>query len=320
MNMENLQLRVEKFIKDENLLSAGSSVILGVSGGADSIALLNILHRAGYKVIVAHCNFHLRAKESMRDENFVKEVCSQGGFTYKSINFDTLKYAAQNSLSIEMAARELRYKWFEDLRQEFNAESIAVAHHKDDSVETVIMNMLRGTGIKGLTGIDAKVGYIIRPFLCVTRHEVEDYIKQEQLSYVDDSSNSESIYTRNIVRLDVMPYFERINPSAKQAIHRTMQNLRQVENIYQTYIKDAKDKVLQNGRINILELKKTIEPAAVLYEILSSYNFNPATIEDIYEGLDGLSGKIFLSDTHKLLKDRDFLILEFNMEKKKIRS
>lgn len=312
-----IRSRVKEFIKKEQLLKDNSKVILGVSGGADSIALLDILHSAGYQVIVAHCNFHLREAESVRDEMFVKRICEEKSLAYRTIHFDTIKYAAQNSLSIEMAARELRYKWFEELRQEFDAEAIAVGHHKDDSIETVIMNLVRGTGIRGLTGIEPKAGYIVRPFLCVTRAEIEEYMKVSDLDYVDDSTNSESIYTRNIVRLDVMPYFERINPSAKESIFKSMQNLHQVENIYLAYIEKCKKDILEEEKINIKKLQKLVEPEAVLYEILSAYHFNSAVVSDIYNALDGQSGKIFYSDTHKVLKDRDFLLIETIEDKKK---
>lgn len=311
-----MQSKVEKFIEDEKLLKKNSKVVLGVSGGADSIALLNVLHNAGYKVIVAHCNFHLREDESVRDETFVKNLCKEYGLIYNAIDFDTIKHAAQYSMSIEMAARDLRYRWFEELRQQYDAEAIAVAHHRDDSVETAIMNMIRGTGIKGLTGIKAHVGYIIRPFLCVSRAEIEEYMQVTKLGHVEDSTNSESIYTRNIVRLDIMPYMERINPSAKQSIFKTMSFLKQAENIYNSYIADTKKKVMSDGKIDIAKLKKVVEPEAVLFEILSEYGFNSATANDIFNSLDSQSGKTFHSDLHILVKDRDFLLIEPKEEKK----
>lgn len=312
-----MQNKVEKFIKEEKLLKKNSKVILGVSGGADSIALLNILHNAGYEIFVAHCNFHLRHEESLRDEEFVKDFCTTRNIEYRTKHFDTIKYAAQNSLSIEMAARELRYSWFEELRQEFNAEAIAVGHHKDDSIETVLMNMVRGTGIKGLTGIKPKAGYIIRPFLCVSRSEIEEYMKETGLKYVDDSTNSESIYTRNIIRLDVMPYLERINPSARQSIYKTILNLRQVEHIYAKYIEDAKKKVFKEHKIDITKLKMLTEPQAVLFEIISDYGFNSSDAEDIMNSLDSQSGKTFLSKSHRIIKDREFLIIDADEIKKK---
>lgn len=312
-----MQTKVEKFIREKKLLKANSKVVLGVSGGADSMALLDILHNAGYQLIIAHCNFHLRNKESMRDEKFVKSICEEKNLIYRAIDFDTIKHAAQYSISIEMAARELRYRWFEELRQEFKAEAIAVGHHKDDSIETVLMNMVRGTGIKGLTGIEPRMGHIVRPFLCVTRAEVEEYMKESSLQYVDDSTNSESIYTRNIIRLDVMPYLERINPSAKDSIYRTMQNLSKVEGIYKEYIKESKKKVLKENELSIEKLMKLIEPETVLYEILSEYNFNAAVVSDIFESLHGQSGKVFFSDTHKVLKDRESLLIDVVEAKKK---
>lgn len=307
---KDMQSKVEKFIRDKNLLKDNSTVILGVSGGADSVVLLDVLYKAGYQLVVAHCNFHLRAEESMRDEVFVRQISKDRNLTCRVINFDTVKYAEQHSISIEMAARELRYGWFEELRQEADADAIAVAHHKDDSAETVVMNLIRGTGIRGLTGIKPQAGYIVRPLLCVSRIEIEEYAYRMGLEYIDDSTNRESIYTRNIIRLDIIPYFERINPSAKEAIQRTMKNLGQVENIYKEYIETSKKKIFKENSISIKKLKQLTEPEAVLFEILSEYNFNAAVISDIYDGLDGLAGKIFYSNTHKVLKDRDFLLID----------
>lgn len=312
-----MQAKVERFIEDEKLLKKNSRVILGVSGGADSIALLNVLHTAGYEVVVAHCNFHLREEESIRDQMFVKNLCEERGLKYTSIDFDTIRYAAQHSLSIEMAARELRYNWFEELRQEHDAEAIAVGHHKDDSIETVLMNLIRGTGIKGLTGIEPKAGYIIRPFLCVTKCEIEEYMKTANLGFVDDSTNSESIYTRNIIRLDVIPYLERINPSAKQTIYKSMQNLRQVEAIYFDYINKAKAELIADNKVDIKKLKEKIEPKAVLYEIVSDYGFNSSDADDIFESLDSISGKEFYSSDYRIVKDRDYLLIEPLGSKKK---
>lgn len=303
--------KIKKHISSNHLLSDNSSVIVGVSGGADSVALLDILYRLGYECILAHCNFHLRGEESNRDELFVRELLKKyDNIDAEFINFDTLAYAKQNGVSIEMAARDLRYNWFETLRIQYKATHIAVAHHQDDSIETVLLNLIRGTGIRGLTGIPIKNGDIIRPMLCVNRGEIESYLKDNAIPYVVDSTNNEDIYTRNKIRLNLIPLLESINPSAKQAISRTGEYLKQVENIYLSYIHLAKEKLLKENKIHIDELLRLDEPKAVLFEIMCEYGFNSSSVNDIFDSLDGIAGKKFYSENYLVVKDRDYLIID----------
>lgn len=301
---------VEQYIIENELLTGEEKLIVGVSGGADSVALLDILHSFNIRCVVAHCNFHLRGEESNRDEKFVEALCKRYNLKYEKIDFDTEGYAKKNSISIEMAARDLRYNWFEQLRIIHLADKIAVAHHRDDSAETILLNLIRGTGIRGLTGISPKNGYIIRPLLCLSRQEILDYLAERKLSYVDDSTNSEDMYARNKIRLNVIPELEKINPSAKDSIIRTSEHLTQVANIYQAYIEQVKGTIFQEGKINIVLLIQYIEPEAILYEILSPYGFNSATVRQIFESVISQSGKLFYSDTHELLKDRQYLVLK----------
>jgi len=301
---------VEHYIVGNGLLAGGEKVIVGVSGGADSVALLDILHSFKIECVVAHCNFHLRGEESNRDAFFVEELCKKYGLKYERIDFDTETYAEQESISIEMAARELRYNWFEQIRTIHMAQKIAVAHHRDDSVETILLNLTRGTGIRGLTGIAPMNGYIIRPLLCVSRNEILEYLKERRLSYVDDSTNNEDLYTRNKIRLNIIPLLESINPSAKDAIIRTSENLTQVANIYKMYISQVKENIFKDGKISIGLLVQYLEPEAILFELLSPYGFNTATVHQVFESLISQSGKMFYSETHELLKDRGFLILK----------
>lgn len=301
---------VQQYISEHQLLGEGAKVIVGVSGGADSVALLDILHSLKYECIVAHCNFHLRGEESNRDAFFVEELCEKFKFKYERIDFDTEAYAAIHSISIEMAARDLRYNWFEQLRVIHLADRIAVAHHRDDSVETILLNLIRGTGIRGLTGIAPQNGYVVRPLLSVSREEIIDYLKDRKLSYVDDSTNSEDLYTRNKIRLNIIPLLETINPSAKESIIRTAENLSQVETVYRYYIEQVKADIFKDDAIDLRKLIQYIEPEAVLYEILTPYKFNPATIRQIFESLISQPGKIFYSETHKLVRDRESFILK----------
>lgn len=302
--------KVEQYIVANRLLAGGEKVIVGVSGGADSVALLDILHSFGIECVVAHCNFHLRGEESNRDAFFVEELCQKYNLKFERIDFDTEAHAEINSISIEMAARELRYSWFEQLRVIHLADRIAVAHHRDDSVETVLLNLVRGTGIRGLTGISPMNGYIIRPLLCVGRDEILAYLKERKMAYVEDRTNNEDLYTRNKIRLNIIPLLESINPSAKEAVIRTAGHLSQVYNIYQLYIEQVKKEIFKDDKIDINLLIRYAEPEAILFEILSPYGFNSATVRQIFESLIAQSGKIFYSETHELLKDRGFYILK----------
>lgn len=302
--------RVEQYIVTNGLLAGGEKIIVGVSGGADSVALLDILHSFGLECVVAHCNFHLRGEESNRDAFFVEELCKKYNLKYERIDFDTEAYAAINSVSIEMAARELRYNWFEQLRVIHMADKIAVAHHRDDSVETILLNLVRGTGIRGLTGIAPVNGYVIRPLLSLSRDEIVEYLKDRRLSFVDDSTNNEDMYARNKIRLNVIPMLEAINPSVKESVNKTAEHLTQVANIYYMYMAQVKANIFADNKINISMLVQYLEPEAILFELLSPYGFNSATVRQIFESVISQSGKIFYSETHELLKDRGYLILK----------
>ncbi|MBD8388541.1 tRNA lysidine(34) synthetase TilS [Dysgonomonas sp. BGC7] len=301
---------VEEYIVRNGLLQGGEKVIVGVSGGADSVALLDILHSFKIECVVAHCNFHLRGQESNRDAFFVEELCQKYNLKFERIDFDTEAHAAINSISIEMAARELRYNWFEQLRVIHLADKIAIAHHRDDSVETILLNLIRGTGIRGLTGIAPMNGYIIRPLLCISREDILQYLEERGLKYVDDSTNSEDLYTRNKIRLNILPLLESINPSVKDAILRSAENLSQVNNIYKMYIEQVKNEIFKENKISIAILIQYMEPEAILFELLSPFGFNRATIHQILQSLVSQPGKVFYSETHELLKDRGYFILK----------
>ena len=310
--------KVREYIQKENLILHNTKVIVGLSGGMDSMVLLDILTLLGYSCLAAHCNFHLRGEESNRDEIFVKKWCKSIDIPFTSINFDTNQYASDLKISIEMAARELRYGWFKTLRKQYDADIIAVAHHKDDSVETVLLNLIRGTGIKGLTGISPKNGYVVRPLLCISRSEIENYILERDIPYVTDSTNSEDLYLRNSIRLNVIPLLETLNPSVKDTIYRTSKNVTEAEKVYSESIQKTIKKVFNNNKIDINELRQTASPRSVLFEILTPYNFTPSTIEDISESIDSISGKIFFSDSnsnfekkkYRLIKDRNSFLLD----------
>ena len=304
--------QIREYISHHKLLTKQSKVLIGLSGGPDSMALIHILMQLGYNCIAAHCNFHLRDEDSESDAAFVVKWCEENEIPLFTMDFDTHSYAATKKISIEMAARELRYSWFEKVRMEQRAEAIAIGHHKDDSVETILINLIRGTGIKGLTGIPIINKYIVRPLLAISRREIMEYLSINHVPYVIDHTNEEEMYTRNILRLNVLPTLERINPSVKNSIFTTSNNLKEVEKIYDAYIHNAIKTVFNDDLIDIGKLKQTYSHQSVLFEILSPLGFAPSVIEDISNNLDSIPGKIYLSDSYRLLKDREYLVISEN--------
>lgn len=302
--------QIQQYIIQHQLLSGEKPVVVGISGGADSVALLHILVSLGYKCIAAHCNFNLRGDESFRDEQFTIDFTKRLQVPLCKISFETNKYAQENRLSVEMAARELRYRWFEELLNTYDADAVAVAHHRDDSVETLLINLTRGSGITGLTGIKPKNGNVVRPLLCVSREDIYAYIENNGLEYVTDSSNSSDIYTRNFIRLKVIPLLEEINPSVKASLARTANHLYDASLIYNHSIEEARKVIIQNNRLSISVLLSFPAPATILYEMLKPYGFSRTVCESIFTILDKDSGKIFYSSTHRLLKDRSDLLID----------
>ena len=302
--------QIQQYIIQHQLLSGEKPVVVGISGGADSVALLHILVSLGYKCIAAHCNFNLRGDESFRDEQFTIDFTKRLQVPLCKISFETNKYAQENRLSVEMAARELRYRWFEELLNTYDADAVAVAHHRDDSVETLLINLTRGSGLTGLTGIKPKNGNVVRPLLCVSREDIYAYIENNGLEYVTDSSNSSDIYTRNFIRLKVIPLLEEINPSVKASLARTANHLYDASLIYNHSIEEARKVITQNNRLSISALLSFPAPATILYEMLKPYGFSRTVCESIFTVLDKDSGKIFYSSTHRLLKDRSDLLID----------
>ncbi len=309
-----MQRKVKQFIARHYLLKNPDRVIVGLSGGADSVALLHLLVHEGYDCIAAHCNFHLRGEESNRDEEFVKNVCREWNVPLEVIDFKTEEIASDQKISIEMAARDLRYDWFGKLRIKYNADVVAVAHHSDDAAETFLLNLIRGSGIRGLSGMKPRNGYIIRPLLCVTRKEVEDYINLHQLAFVHDSTNSETLYTRNKIRLEILPLLEQINPSVKGSILRTAEYLNDTAEVYFSEIEKQRSAIsrFKEGRtlISIHALKDSPFAKTLLFELLNPFGFNSTVCEEVLQALDGLPGKQFFSAGYRLIKDREELIIE----------
>jgi len=312
-----LHRTVKKFIESQNLVPEGARVIVALSGGADSVALMDILYRLDYACIGAHVNFHLRGDESDRDAAFCHQVCRDLGSPFYKTDLYAAQYAEEEGISIEMAARELRYRWFEQLRKEQGAVAVAVAHHRDDSVETVLLNLIRGTGIRGLTGIKPRNGNIIRPLLCCDREDVLEYIQQRGLTYVTDRTNALNEYRRNKIRNEVLPLLETIQPSVRESIGRTMDHLNETEILYEGALEDARKRICPNWKkgtestlkisISALELEKV--PQSLLYEILSDYGFGRLDSQNIWKNRFNGSGKVHFSHTHRLVFDRDCMLV-----------
>lgn len=305
----NFEKKVSEYINAGRLISHDDTVLVALSGGADSVCLLRVLMALDFRCVAMHCNFHLRGEESDRDQRFVEQLCGSLGVELLVTHFDTVGYASSNKVSIEMAARELRYDWFEQCRKKYSPAVIAVAHHKDDSVETFLLNLMRGTGINGLKGISPKNGFVVRPLLCVGRKEVTGYLDSLSQDYVTDSTNLESEYKRNKVRLELIPLMETINPSVKDAVMTTAEHLRQASEIYAKSVMESISRVMEGDRIYIPRLLEETSPQTVLFEILSQYGFNSRQVADIFGNLNGTSGRAYYSSSKKLLRDRDVLII-----------
>jgi tRNA(Ile)-lysidine synthase len=301
--------KVAKYIQQKNLMQEGEKTLIALSGGADSVALLVALQKLGYECEAMHCNFHLRGEESMRDEEFVRTLCEKRGVKLIVADFDTKKYAAEKGISIEMAARELRYKAFEKHRKEIGAKSIAVAHHRDDSAETMLLNLIRGTGIKGLHGIQPRNGHIVRPLLCVGRNDIMEYLEKRGEGYVTDSTNLETDFTRNKIRLQIMPLLQEINPSIAITLAQTAERISEVEKIYTKATEEGVERVKKGNIIDIGLLKQELSPQALLHEIVQPLGFNSAQTNDILQATDAESGRTFESNEWRIVKDRTTLII-----------
>ena len=307
--------QVAGFVARNQLLAADNKYIVALSGGADSVALLLIMKALGYDVEAAHCNFHLRGKESERDENFCVSLCESLGIILHRIHFDTLTYAQLHKVSIEMAARDLRYSYFEQLRRDINADAICVAHHKDDNVETILLNLVRGTGMNGLTGISPRNGFILRPLLCIGREDILEYLEAENQDYVTDSSNLVDDVQRNKIRLNVLPLLENVNPAVKDNVLTMARWIAEASTIVEASLSEAKAKAVSSATLNdslFVDISKVEEYPSVeylLWDILKDYGFNSSQVALVAENLHATTGTSWLSSSHELTLDRGRLIL-----------
>ena len=289
----------------------GKKLLVAISGGIDSIVLTDLLHQLNFSISLAHCNFSLRGKESNKDEQFVKNLGEELGFSTFTIKFDTEKYATENGISTQMAARDLRYNWFEKICKKNDIDYIITAHQKDDVIETFLINLTRGTGLDGLTGIPEINGNIVRPMLPFDRNDILIYATKNKLQWREDKSNSSIKYVRNKIRHKIVPVLKELNPSLLDSFQNTLENLKGSQQIVKDRIENIKQKVTntQNNELHfdILKLKNLSNPKVYLFQLLNKYGFTEW--DDITNLLDAQSGKFVVSKTHRLLKNRDALIL-----------
>lgn len=311
--------KIAKYIEKGKLLKRDGKYIVAFSGGGDSMCLLATLHELGYDIEAAHCNFQLRGKDSDNDEMFCKSACDKLGIKIHTTTFDTTDYAKKKKISIEMAARELRYNFFDQLIIERKADGICVGHHANDNLETVLLNMARGTGLAGLQGIRPIRNKIIRPLLCVSRDEIETFLKSERITYCNDFTNSSDEIARNRIRLNVVPELKKINPAVIKNVSLMTKRLADTQKLLVEWSEEyfATHSKPQQATISIA--KRYVENEALLFLFIEKYGFNAAQCEDISSKMgDDISGIIFRSTTHELLFDRQDIVIRQIEERKTI--
>lgn len=324
--------KVKIYIDTHKLLRPDCRYIVGLSGGADSVALLLILKELGYYVEAAHCNFHLRGKESQRDEEYCINLCREQDVKLHLTHFQTTEYAEFYKVSIEMAARTLRYNYFETLRQNIGADAVCVAHHRDDSVETVLLNLVRGTGLRGLMGIRPRNKHIIRPLLACSKADIEAYLAAKEQAFVTDSSNLVADVKRNKLRLEVVPTLKEINPSFDETIMKMSESIGEAQKIINVSLKsafasivsvengdadtlfsqlqdDTPKQTLPNLRIDISALQSYVSPEYFLFYLLIPYGFTSPQVRSVASSLSSECGKEYITDNYTLLFDRKMMLV-----------
>lgn len=313
MEKQEFEEKVAAFIAERQLIVAGSRVLVTVSGGADSVALMLVLKALGMKCEALHCNFHLRGEESMRDERFVRDLCLRLGVPSRVRDFDIPARVAATGESLEMACRELRYEWFEAERAATGIGYIAVAHHQDDNIETFFINALRGSGISGLAAIKPRNGFIVRPLLCVSRADIEQYLLSCGQPFVVDSTNRQSEYGRNKLRNIIIPALREQFPGCEAGLLRTLQNMADCNELYGSAVAELKHQLVDlYGGVAIVNMKELCRrsrgAATLLYEIVRDYGFNSEQAQEMWQVAKSRgekSGKRFASSRYNAVFNRD---------------
>ncbi len=297
-----------KYIQENKIISKNNRILLAVSGGIDSMVMAHLFIKAGIKIGIAHCNFSLRGKESDLDEELVKELAQRNRIRFFSKRFATGDYARENGISVQMAARDLRYEWFETVRKENKFDSIAVAHNLNDNIETLLINLTRGTGITGLTGMKPVSNKIVRPLLFASREKITKYCIASDIAYREDKSNAETKYTRNKIRHFVIPVLKEINPSIEETLSETAERLSGIQEIVSAYINEVREQVSISKKevisFDIDKLKGLHSGKAVIFELFKPFGITDATSGDLIRILAGRSGSQVFTRTHRIIKNR----------------
>jgi tRNA(Ile)-lysidine synthase len=313
----NLPEYFKNYISKNNLFQQKDKLLLAVSGGIDSVVLCELCKQDKFNFVIAHCNFQLRGEESEQDEQFVKELGGKYSVEVLVKRFDTEKYAKDNKVSIQVAARKLRYAWFNELLTPNSGlqtpNYLLTAHHLDDNIETMLMNLFKGTGISGLRGMLPKQGKIVRPLLFAKKDELLAFARENDLKWVEDSSNESDKYSRNYIRHQLVPLIEKIYPEAENNLADNFQRFRDTEELYKQAIELHKQKLVeQKGNefhIPVLKLKKLSPVHTIVYEIVKDFGFHPAQVNEIISLVDSETGKYVASSSHRVIKNRNWLII-----------
>lgn len=301
------------YIKKNALFTQGDKILLAVSGGKDSVLMAQLFKLTGFKFSIAHCNFNLRGDESQRDEAFVKLLAFTLDVPFYSTHFDTKAYAKEHHVSTQMAARELRYQWFEELRSTKQYHSIALAHHQNDSIETLLLNLTRGTGISGMHGILPKRGHLVRPLLFLSRQQIEQIVDENQIDYVEDSSNETDTYARNAIRLHVIPVLKEINPNLEETFAQNFIRFAETEAVLNKVVAQIRESVCEERGDDIyipIEKISSLSPQKLLFfELLKPYQFTSSVVDELLNALNKQSGTSFYSPNYRATINRNEIII-----------
>ena len=301
------------FIEQNALFDAGTKILAAVSGGMDSVLMAHLLKQAGFNFGIAHCNFMLRGDDALADQEFTRNLAQQLGVSFHTVNFDTKKHAADHKVSIQMAARDLRYQWFADVCQTAGYHTIALAHHQNDTIETILLNLTRGTGIAGLHGILPVNGRLVRPLLFLSRDEIQTIVSAEGLKYVEDASNASTKYARNKLRHQVVPLLKELNPSLERTFENNLRHFRELEALLNQQVKALTKELFtyQDDEVYIplAGIAKLNPQRLLLFSLLQPYGFNETAVDDLISGLDKHAGRIFEGAGYIAVIDREQLII-----------
>ncbi len=306
----------KRFISENNLIKPGDKILLAVSGGIDSMVMAYLFHQQDYKIGIAHCNFSLRASESDKDEDMVRQFASDHHIPFYTTRFETKSFAKKNRLSVQMAARDLRYNWFEEIRMKNGYDSIAVAHNLNDNIETLLINLIRGTGLTGMTGMKPLSNKIIRPLLFATRQDILTYRNHHKIIFREDKSNADTKYSRNKIRHLVIPVLKEINPSIELTLNETAERFSGLNEIVSEYIVRLKESISEEKEqfitFNISQLRTFLHKKAVLFELFRPYGITKALLIDLMKVIEGKTGGQIITDTHRIIKNRKEIIVSYD--------